>query len=74
MKARQILRKYVRTSKIEDVGVIAIYKNELGKLFWYQVHKDEKLPTKEQGLQDIAIHIRPNKEDRKEISGENEKN
>ncbi len=69
MKARQILREYVRPSMIDKVGVIAICRNPDTKdMFWYHVHRNEKLPDVEHGCEDIAIHIRPLLKDRKETS------
>ena len=70
MKARQILREYVRPSMKDKVGVIALCRDDEGKLFWYRVNANESIPDKEHGMEDIAIHIipKPIYKNRKETS------
>jgi len=55
MKAIDIKKKFIKSDLFEDVGIIAISKDNYN-MFWYHVHEDEELPNKEE--YEIAIHIR----------------
>ena len=47
MKAIELINKYVKEDKVDDVAIIAIDEDKDKKPFWWHVHHDEELPDKE---------------------------
>ena len=52
MKAKELLKKYIKPKMEDKVGVIAI-----GEGYWWHVHENEDVPP----TMDIAIHVRGGK-------------